>query len=144
MSRVLRFQYLTFALVVCLGLMPLPGCSEDAGEIASQSTPEDAKPARRGYETSIPMIEFWDGTNQVKYEYEMRYGPDKQLQRNGWSRAYYSNGRLEREGAYLNGERAGLWTHYTVDGEVQRTKAHGGEAIWTAPGQSYPVPGTEQ
>ena len=90
------------------------------------------------------MVEFWDGTNQVKYEYEMRYSPDGSLQRNGWGRAYYSNGAMEREGAYFQDARVGTWTYYTAQGAVQRTEDRPGEAVWTGPGQLKAVPGTEQ
>ena len=90
------------------------------------------------------MIEFWDGTTRVKYEYEMRYGPDGQVQRNGWARAYYSNGSVEREGAYLDGARAGTWTYYTPEGKIDRSGFERGQPVWSGPGQLKAVPGTEQ
>ena len=107
---------------------------------------------RRGYEIPIPQLEYWAGTETLKYSYEMRfYPPEKEgcgprLHRNGWARAYYPSGGLEREGAYryvaANGraERVGRWTYYTPEGTVDRTEDRGGEVIWTGPDQLIAPP----
>lgn len=138
------------------------GCEMEAGSETPSGTPTTAAPsskeavstARRGYEIPIPQIEYWAGTRTLKYSYEMRFDPPLQpdgpprLHRNGWARAYYASGQLEREGAYRyvpdrdQSERVGIWTYYRADGEVDRTEDRGGEAIWTGPDQRITPPNT--
>ena len=103
-----------------------------------------ATPMREGYEIPFPMREYWDSTGKLKFEYEMRYGPNGKVARNGWASAYYANGAMERQGAYLNNERIGIWTYYSDDGSVNRTENKGGITIWTSPNQAIPTPGTEE
>jgi len=109
-----------------------------------KASPSTAKPLREGYEAPFPMREYWDSTGKLKFEYEMRYGPNGKVARNGWSSAYYADGAIEREGAYLQNERIGTWTYYSNDGSVDRTENRGGQTIWTGPNQAIPTPGTEE
>ncbi len=73
------------------------------------------------------MKEYWDGTKIPKFVYEMRRGADGKWDRNGRAQAYYSSGKLEREGRYKDGKRVGLWTYYDPEGKVLRTEQRGGE-----------------
>ncbi|MBC03354.1 MAG: hypothetical protein CMJ34_08650 [Phycisphaerae bacterium] len=136
-------------------LMMLPACGDDAPpakepetveKIAPTSTPADT--GRRGYEIPIPQLEYWDPQRTtLKYTYEMRFDPPgpgengPRLHRNGWARAFYGSGVLEREGAYRynsekgESERVGTWTYYETDGSVSRIEERGGDAIWTGPDQ---------
>ncbi len=140
----------------------LGGCGQPSAEPDSTATeattpskaaPVDAAPTgRRGYEIPIPQLEYWAGTETLKYSYEMRFDPPDEeggrpkLHRNGWARAYYLSGGLEREGAYryvaANGrsERVGRWTYYTAEGAVDRTEDRGGDVIWTGPDQPIAPP----
>ncbi len=132
------------------GTSPVVG-TNDTGDA---SGPTDAPSGRRGYEIPIPQLEYWADTQVLKYSYEMRFDPPDEeggrprLHRNGWARAYYLTGGLEREGAYryiaANGrsERVGRWTYYTPEGAVDRVEERGGEVIWTAPDQLIAPPGT--
>lgn len=136
-----------FSLLIITGCLLFPihaGCSHEPASAPQETAASETNPPRTGYEIPIPMIEFWEGTNQLKYEYEMRYDTNGQVARNGWSRAYYGNGNLEREGAYLDGARSGIWTYYAIDGSINRTEDHGGNPEWTGPDQFKAVPGTEQ
>ena len=90
------------------------------------------------------MREYWDSTGKLKFEYEMRFGPDGKVLRNGWSTAHFADGTMERQGAYLENERVGTWTYYTADGTVDRIEDRGGKTIWTGPNQAIPTPGTEE
>ena len=127
---------------------------------APESTPAPAQPpaatARRGYEIPIDQLEYWDPKTRttLKFTYEMRFDPPgpgengPRLHRNGWARAYYGSGELEREGAYRynakskESERVGTWTYYEPDGSTSRIEERGGEAIWTGPDQQIAPPGT--
>ena len=120
--------------------------------VAESTNPD----ARRGYEVPIPQIEYWEGSDRVlKFTYEMRFdapGPNgrRALHRNGWARAYYSSGALEREGVYQwipdrgRSERVGRWTYYDEEGNVDRVEERGGDPIWTGPDQATPPPGTSR
>jgi hypothetical protein len=136
---------------------PTAGTTSNATEPATQpatTTPSDAPAStnRRGYEIPIPQLEYWAGTETLKYSYEMRFDPPDEeggrprLHRNGWARAFYLTGELEREGVYryvaANGrsERVGRWTYYTPEGTVDRTEERGGEVIWTGPDQLIAPP----
>ncbi len=138
---------------------PNPPASTATTSTPPPSTPPPSTPpqstARRGYEIPIPQLEYWDGTQVLKYSYEMRFDPPDEaggrprLHRNGWARAYYLGGQLEREGAYRyvanlgRSERVGLWTYYTPEGAVDRTEDRGGPVVWTGPDQTIAPPGTE-
>lgn len=142
-----------------MGLLGIPIACEDSPS-ATTAPPttdvvaEGAAP-RRGYEIAIPSLEYWEDSTTPKYYYEMRFdppaSPDAQprLHRNGWARAYYRDGTLEREGAYRydatsnRSERVGTWTYYTQSGDVLRVEERGGPVVWTSSGQTIPVPGTE-
>ncbi len=154
-----------FGVACALGAAFMAGC--DRPEAEPSSSPANTRPPaistkrpsappesslRRGYEIPIPQLEFWAGTETLKYSYEMRFDPPDEeggrpkLHRNGWARAYYLSGELEREGAYryvaANGrsERVGRWTYYTPEGTVDRTEERGGEVIWTGPDQTLAPP----
>lgn len=134
-------------VLLALPLLLAIGCNKEdssSGNTTAEPAPQaEAAPGRKGYETPIPIREYWKETGNLKFEYEYRYNADGSFARNGWSRAYYGSGPLEREGSYLNNERIGLWTYYEPDGNVSRTEDRGGVAIWTGPDQSTPPPGTE-
>jgi hypothetical protein len=148
---IVRFKRLAFGALV---LTVASGCGDTATTSpAPPSTPPEATKTastelRRGYEIPIPMNEFWDGTKTLKYTYEMRFDTDGKIHRNGWGRAYYANGVIEREGAYRYdhdlemSERMGTWTYYEADGSVKRVEERGGTPIWTGPNQQTPPPGT--
>lgn len=127
------------------------GSAEDPAGTTTSSTSVEAT-LRRGYEIPIPSIEYWESSTTPKFVYEMRFDPSLEpggrprLHRNGWAKAYYANGSIEREGAYrydasLNrSERVGTWTYYEDDGSVARIEQRGGPAIWTGPDQRIPPP----
>ena len=77
-------------------------------------------------------------------------GGSPRLHRNGWARAYYASGTIEREGSYRyiadrgRSERVGTWTYYDQDGGVLRVEDRGGPVVWTAPDQRQPPPGTTE
>lgn len=146
-------------MLLVASLAPL-GCERDAPRIdpaGSESTTAAAPELRRGYEIPIPQLEYWDPSERtvLKYSYEMRFDPPgpgekgPRLHRNGWAKAYYGSGGLEREGAYRfdraknRSERVGTWTYYDTEGNPSRTEDRGGEVIWTGPDQRIPPPGTE-
>ncbi|MCH2162032.1 MAG: hypothetical protein MK085_09190 [Phycisphaerales bacterium] len=131
----LKILYSCALACLVVGLATATGCR---GE--EQASP--APIARDGYEIPIPSREYWKNSNTLKFEYEMRYDLDGKLKRNGWSRAYYGSGRIEREGAYTNNERVGIWTLYEPDG-TSRIEDRGGIVIWSAAGQVLAMPGTE-
>ncbi len=148
------FVHAVGLLLGSLVLIFAAGCG-DTASTGTGPAPQDAGTTitptvelRRGFETPIPMQEFWDGTKTLKYTYEMRFDTDGKLHRNGWGRAYYANGVLEREGAYRYdhdrkmSERMGTWTYYEADGSVKRVEERGGTPIWTGPDQKTPPPGT--
>ena len=137
------------------------GCGEKTppSDPIAEPTTATAPPSselRRGYEIPIPQIEYWDPERTtLKYTYEMRFDPARpgekgpRLHRNGWARAYYGSGRLEREGAYRfdrtknQSDRVGTWIYYDPEGNPSRTEERGGEVIWTGPDQLIPPPETE-
>jgi hypothetical protein len=132
---------------------PTEGITSNATESATTTPPDaTASTARRGYEIPIPQLEYWEGTKTLKYSYEMRFDPADEeggrpkLHRNGWGRAYYLSGGLEREGSYryipANGrsERVGVWTYYTPEGSVDRTEDRRGPVVWTGPDQLIAPP----
>lgn len=144
------FGILTIA-TSCERSAPTPPPTAESDETGSVET--DSRPLRRGYEVPIPSIEFWDASNTVpKYYYEMRFeaprtaGGAPRLHRNGWSRAFYGNGALQREGAYRydpsvdRSERVGRWTYYEIDGTVERVEERGGPTIWTEADQLIAPP----
>ena len=55
----------------------------------------------------------------------MRRGANGKWDRNGLGRAYYSSGKLEREGQYKDGKRVGEWRYFSPEGEVTRTENRG-------------------
>jgi hypothetical protein len=132
--------------------------SSDVSTTSPSSSPsspgQSRSDRRRGYEIPIPQLEYWAGTEVLKYSYEMRFDPPDEpggrsgLHRNGWARAYYLTGQLEREGAYRyvpalgRSERVGRWTYYTPEGSIDRTEDRGGEVVWTGPDQLTAPPGT--
>ena len=127
------------------------GSAEDPAGTTTSSTSVEAT-LRRGYEIPIPSIEYWESSTTPKFVYEMRFDPPREpggrprLHRNGWAKAYYANGSIEREGAYRydasldRSERVGTWTYYQDDGSVARIEQRGGPAIWTGPDQRIPPP----
>ena len=129
-----------------LGSATATGCREQGTTPVSAVQPktQSTNPEpRKGYEIPIPSREYWGNTNTLKFEYEMRYDVDGKLKRNGWSRAYFGNGQLEREGSYTNNERVGIWNFFDREGNPGRTEDRKGIVIWTGPGQDAIIPGTE-
>ncbi|MCP4836953.1 MAG: hypothetical protein GY895_19555 [Phycisphaera sp.] len=151
----MKVVLLSLASAASFGCTEKTPPSETVAKPATTTTPATAEP-RRGYEIPIPQIEFWDPERTtLKYTYEMRFDPagpgekGPRLHRNGWARAYYGSGRLEREGAYRfdrtknQSDRVGTWIYYDTEGNPSRTEERGGEVIWTGPDQLVPPPGTE-
>ena len=68
------------------------------------------------------MTEYWEGTDRIKFRYELRKGADGRYARNGFSRAFYLGGGVEREGTYRNDERVGVWKYYDPEGRLLRTE----------------------
>lgn len=154
-----RGSILQATIIVATGLLSA-GCdrneSTEAPEPTTGVVTSDATPTgeRRGYEIPIPQLEYWDPERRtMKYSYEMRFdapGSDgrARLHRNGWARAYFGSGVLEREGSYQwipqreRSERVGTWTYYKPDGTVDRIEQRGGDSIWTGPDQRTSPPGT--
>lgn len=142
-----------------MGILCIPIACDDSPSVApapptTNVVADDAAP-RRGYEIAIPSVEYWEDSTTPKYSYEMRFDPPAspgappKLHRNGWARAYYRDGTLEREGAYRynatssQSERVGTWTYYTQSGDVLRVEERGGPVVWTTSDQIIAVPGTE-
>jgi len=86
--------------------------------------PDAPKPDASKDDVKI-MKDYWGKTNQIKYRYEMRKGPDGKYARNGAAQAYYEHGVLEREGNYKNGKRVGIWKYYDDKGNFLRTEDRG-------------------
>ena len=128
--------------LLLLILLSLVACDDAPPVNAPPSEPASTE-GREGYAIPFPMMEYWEGTTVLKYKYEMRFGSSGKVARNGWSSAYFASGSIEREGAYLDGQRAGQWTYYTPDGAVDRVEDRGANPPWTAPGQLIPSPGTD-
>ena len=137
--------YLILAIIISTVVLISCGDSKSGdsppSDVVDSSTAESM---REGYETPFPMREYWDSTGKLKFEYEMRFGPNGKVARNGWSSAYFANGAMERQGAYLQNERIGTWTYYVNDGSIDRIEDRGGLPIWTGPNQAIPTPGTER
>ncbi|MEC8733965.1 MAG: hypothetical protein VXX86_03240 [Planctomycetota bacterium] len=150
-------------LLLSLSLASL-GCELEAPDAASPAPDTPSADAagttvaeeRRGYEIPIPQVEYWDDARTIlKFTYEMRFDPPgpgekgPRLHRNGWARAYYGSGALEREGSYRyvpelgRSERVGVWTYYEPDGSVSRREDRGGDPIWTRADQRTAPPGTD-
>lgn len=143
-----RVVFGVLALTIASGCGDTPTTTTEPASNPPEPTTTASVELRRGYEIPIPMNEFWEGTKTLKYTYEMRFDTDGKLHRNGWGRAYYANGAIEREGAYRYdhdrrmSERMGTWTYYEADGSVKRVEERGGAPIWTGPDQRTPPPGT--
>lgn len=155
-----RMPILRAVTVIAIGIVTV-GCDQtDSNDVTpprTEAATSEAPPSgeRRGYEIPIPQIEYWDPERSaLKYTYEMRFdapGDDgrARLHRNGWARAYFGNGSLEREGSYQwipqrnRSERVGPWTYYKADGTVDRIEQRGGDSIWSGADQRTPPPGTE-
>ena len=150
-------------MMIAAGITLVSGCdrSPSANPVPSPAGETViAKPVpsgRRGYEIPIPQLEYWDPERTtLKYSYEMRFDPPgigesgPRLHRNGWAKAYYGSGLLEREGAYRfnpvtnQSDRVGTWTYYGTDGKPSRIEERGGDAIWTGPNQATPPPGAPE
>lgn len=149
------------SLTIALGIAWMHGCEESGPPVVESTPPVEtavappAETGRRGYEIPIPQLEYWDPVERttLKYTYEMRFDPpgpgetSPRLHRNGWARAYYGSGVLEREGAYRynaetkQSERVGTWTYYETDGSQSRIEEREGEVIWTGPDQRIAPPG---
>ena len=145
LSRMLICRTLR-SCAACLGLVLIVGGCGDATPPNTSSVvvpTSEGDHGREGYAIPFPMKEYWGNSTILKYDYEMRFGPSGKVERNGWGHAYYGNGDLEREGAYLDGQRAGKWTYYTPEGAVDRVEDRGGNPPWTGPGQLIPAPGTD-
>ncbi|MAC18542.1 MAG: hypothetical protein CMJ23_02485 [Phycisphaerae bacterium] len=158
--RRFRIPILQGVIGIAIGIVTV-GCdqtgSNGVAPAETETATSEAPPSgeRRGYEIPIPQIEYWDPERSaLKYTYEMRFdapGADgrARLHRNGWARAYFGNGSLEREGSYQwipqreRSERVGRWTYYKADGTVDRIEQRGGDSVWSGPDQRIPPPGTE-
>ena len=138
-ARITAILVLIFTLPTTVAFT---GC-RDQGNPPTPPTASAEPVKRNGYEIPIPSREYWDNTDVLKFEYEMRYDVDGRLKRNGWSRAYFSSGQLEREGSYTNDERVGIWNFYDREGNPSRKEDRKGIVIWTGPGQDAVIPGTE-
>ncbi len=100
-------------------LPAVPAVATTATDSAAPSPPKD--------EVKI-MKEFWD-TKNLKFYNEMRRGADGKWDRNGLGRAFFSSGRLEREGQYKNGKRVGIWIYYDPEGNETRRENRGDGAL---------------
>jgi len=78
---------------------------------AAPAASADASP------TSHVFKERWPN-GKVKFEYQTARGPDGKVVKHGWTRAYYEDGPLEREGTYRYGERVGKWRYYRRNGTL--------------------------
>lgn len=102
------------------------GCGKESPASAPVSAP--ALPAAPAAAETKPaddlriMTEYWEGTNKIKYRYEMRKDAKGRYARNGFSQAFYLSGEVEREGNYRDNERVGLWKYYDTEGKLLRTE----------------------
>lgn len=102
-----------------IALATLGGCKDRAAAPAvSPAATTDAKPA----DDVRIMTEYWEGTNQVKFRYEMRKDANGRYARNGFSQAFYMGGKVEREGHYRDNERVGVWKYFDTEGTLLRTE----------------------
>jgi len=106
---------------VSLAIVLATGCGE--------SSPPPAPPVPSAPAATPPpaddvkiMTEYWEGTNQIKFRYELRRGADGKYARNGFSQAFYMSGVVEREGNYRDNQRVGVWKYFDTQGKLLRTE----------------------
>lgn len=113
----------TRLLAASLAVTLLAGCGDRSPAPAAPPAPAPAPPAAAAPADDVRiMTDFWEGTDKIKFRYEMRRGPDGKYARNGFSQAFYMSGVVEREGNYLNNQRVGIWKHYDTEGKLLRTE----------------------
>jgi len=109
---------------LAIALTALAGCKDrDTAPAVSSAPPPpaaatDAKPA----DDVRIMTEYWEGTNQVKFRYEMRKDANGNYARNGFSQAFFMSGVVEREGDYRDNQRVGVWKYFDTQGKLLRTE----------------------
>ncbi len=64
-------------------------------------------------------------SGHAKYEYQMKRGANGVYKRNGWFKAYYEDGTVEREGNYRDEKRVGVWHFYDATGKLTQTTDYG-------------------
>lgn len=106
-------------LPAVVAIVLLVGCGERSEPSAPPPSPPP--PAAPADDVRI-MTEFWEGTNQIKFRYEMRKGESGRYARNGFSQAFYPSGVVEREGHYRENERVGVWKYFDGEGKLLRTE----------------------
>lgn len=111
-ARPLAFVSLAVALSTGCGDAPPPP-PPPATPVAAAAPPAD--------DVKI-MTEYWEGTNQIKFRYELRKGENGKYARNGFSQAFYMSGVVEREGNYRDNERVGEWKYFDTQGKLLRTE----------------------
>lgn len=104
-----------------LALACLAGCGERPPGPAAPPAPAPAPAAAPADDVRV-MTDFWDGTDKIKFRYEMRRGADGKYARNGFSQAFYMSGIVEREGHYRDNERVGVWKYFDTEGKLLRTE----------------------
>jgi hypothetical protein len=114
-------------LTAVVALSLLAGCRDRSAPSAPTPPPPTA-PAAAATPTAAPvddvkiMTEYWEGTNQIKFRYELRKGTNGRYARNGFSQAFYLSGVVEREGHYRDNERIGVWKYFDTEGKLLRTE----------------------
>jgi hypothetical protein len=103
-------------LLAALAMALFAGCGE------RPPTPAPAPPPAAPADDVKIMTEYWEGTNQIKFRYELRKGTNGRYARNGFSQAFYLSGVVEREGHYRDNERIGVWKYFDTEGKLLRTE----------------------
>lgn len=109
--------------VVPVSLAFLVACGDRPPAPATPPTPAPSPPAAAAPADDVRiMTDFWDGTDKIKFRYELRRGADGKYARNGFSQAFYMSGVVEREGHYRDNERVGVWKYFDTEGKLLRTE----------------------
>jgi hypothetical protein len=103
-------------LLAALAMALFAGCGE------RPPTPAPAPPPAAPADDVKIMTEYWEGTDRIKFRYELRKGSDGRYARNGFSQAFYLSGGVEREGHYRDQERVGVWKYFDPEGKLLRTE----------------------
>jgi len=105
-----------------LAITLLVGCGERPPEPAPAPAPAPPPAAAAPVDDVKIMTEYWEGTDQIKFRYELRKGANGRYARNGFSQAFYLSGVVEREGEYRDNERVGVWKYFDTEGKLLRTE----------------------
>jgi hypothetical protein len=121
---------------------PAPAAAPSPAEQAPAASSAPQVPATAAEAPKKDQVkmskEYWPN-GQLKYSYEMRRSANGKWARNGIGRAYFDDGKLEREGVYKNNVRIGIWHYYDGTGKLIRTEDRGADGSGGSTGEP-PLP----